>query len=92
MFNRLYETAEKTEQERAQLRVHDWRTNGVGVQLQVSNLKLFKLDTHGIARRLVKEKCLFEKQLGINCTREKICSRVQLIPNCFEKKKRLLPY
>ena len=53
---------------------------------------------------------LFEKKLGINCTREQIglfthfhewlpqprveirkipiCSQVQLIPNCFEKKDR----
>ena len=44
MFNRLYETVEK-QQERTQLGVHDLRANGVGVQLQVSNLKLFKLDT-----------------------------------------------
>ena len=51
MFNRLYETVEK-QQERTQLGVHDLRANGVGVQLQVSNLKLFKLDTHVIERRL----------------------------------------
>ena len=44
MFNRLYETVEK-QQKRTQLSVHEWRANGVGVQLQVSNLKLFKLDT-----------------------------------------------
>ena len=43
MFNWLYETVEK-QQKRNQLSVRDWRTNGVGVQLQVSNLKLFKLD------------------------------------------------
>ena len=60
--------------------------------------------------QLVQEIDLFEKQLGINCTREQIelfsnfhewlpqprveirkspiCSQVQLIPNCFQKKDR----
>ena len=51
MFNRLYETVEK-QQERTQLSVHDWCASGVGVQLQVSNLNNFKLDTHVIARQL----------------------------------------
>ena len=44
-------TVEK-QQERTQLSVHDLCTNGLGVQLQVSNLSLFKLDTDVIAHWL----------------------------------------
>jgi len=35
----------RKQQERTHSNARDWRANGVGVQLQVSNLKLFKLDT-----------------------------------------------
>ena len=44
MFNQLHKTVEK-QQDRTQLSVHDWHANALGVQLQVSNLKLFKWDT-----------------------------------------------
>ena len=30
---------------------HNWRENHVGIQLQVSNYKKFKLDTHVIVRQ-----------------------------------------
>ena len=56
MCNRLYETVDK-QQERTQLCVHDWRANGVGVQLtgiqfEVVQIGYLLLDTNVIARRL----------------------------------------
>ena len=44
LFIRLYTPPEK-QQERIHFSVLDWRANGVGIQLQVSILNNFKLDT-----------------------------------------------